>query len=463
MSRRIAETACDDLRFMLRNVSIGVGAVFLIQVVLKFTTAVDPDSFAAAERQVWDLLVKLKLVLSAPALLIGLVVLVLVAGLLFKTWLPAVASARMRKGAGAVSTVLASMLMFSFVTAKAAETRFPETTESLRAEIVSSLADVAKARREAAAYQWASAMVERELADPDFSDAAVDLAIRIEAQCHLTDLQAAEVNRTVDQSLQIESCNRSFISHAVLKELLLSDEAREGAQRAHDSDREPSIDLWTPEFKGLTTLTNRSAADEPAELVLDLEERTTSLADLEQLKSKAQEMSRDAEGARNAMRASLVKVLTNWLDAQLPVPGLADYFVDNLRDAVISQMAREAENRTRERLSAIKQGSLEPSLAPSLVAGLLASKRIFDPAERAKLAKRMFEALYPGRIKLAASFRKAGSMTEFRDRLQRDWARVLEKRRIDEARGVEIAKATAAVERAKAQQREAFRGGRRGR
>lgn len=443
---RMIETACDDSSFMLRNMAIGLGIVLTAQILLKLTTFVSPDQFARFERSLWNFLVGLKAIVASPFVVLGFVGAALLAGVLLKTWAVAVVGGKLRRQAGAIATITATMLMFSLVTGKAAADRYPQTTEGLRAQLLSSLATVAQARREAAAYQWATAAIERKLADPEWSAAASDFARRVGTECQKTDYIAISYNEIVDSAYRAGTCDSAMVRQEAVRFLLVFLEADPIAMLGESADRQ--LD-WLPEVEAMVEPRSERDPDAALEMGFDLRDRLTSLADLAALRRQAAALSQDADGARNAMRGGLVKVVSLWANEHLPIPGLADYLVDAVRDAALVQLARESEARIRERVAALKERRLPRALGTGLEEGRFAPNDLLDPLQRGAVAALLVAKLLPDRAKLVARFRKAGSPAAFQAGIERAWQSYVVRRQAESVRAAEARRIERQIERAR--------------
>lgn len=406
----IRQQIADDAYSFLRNLTIGFGLVFLAQLVLQFLTWIDPNSFASLEQGLWEILLALKTI-GNPWAILAIVGSGLAFGVLFRTWLPAIAAARLRKWAGTTCTILAAALTFSFVGERTAETKYPETTKGIRAEIVSRLETVANARREAAAYQWASAVLARDRETAQWDEAAGEFMADARAGCIQTEAQAKstdEILRQRGEVVQVIGCDVDQLTTHALKILLPS------------ADRDASVDdpmawlsqmeaekragAWLPESSTLL-------AWQPEQLEFDFKDKLTPMRRLRQLLAQAKAMSRDAEAARSAMRGGLLKIATRWVDEHLHLPGLSDRVADIVRDAALANMAREGDDRLRKRLGRLKTkdtSAVSENLFPDLPKSAFAAAGIVDKRQRTQKLAEFIQSEAPAREWLLNLWRKRG-------------------------------------------------------
>lgn len=168
LRRKILVGALEDTVKIFRNLSIGSGFVLLVQLSLNlFGGEADPSSFGRFELWIWDAIATLKEFSSLGAVAL-IVTASIILSAIFRSHLPTVISSKARKLLGTVATFLASIYMFTFVAADSGEANYTRESEPIRAAMAVKLTETARDRKEAAAYRWATDVIERKQAnDPE--------------------------------------------------------------------------------------------------------------------------------------------------------------------------------------------------------------------------------------------------------------------------------------------------------
>jgi hypothetical protein len=421
---RVAEAATDDACFFLLCLTIGICFVFLLQLILRTGVSVGPDSFANFERGTWNFLLTFKHVLGSPAFLMSVIAGSLAFGIILKTWFPAVMAGRLRKWAGGIATILASALMFSFVTGAAAEARYPETTGGLRAAIVERLDKTAEARRDAVAYHWAQAILERKMADADWRGAAIDLARKAGAECRKTDALVPVARDAASGHLpRLLSCNQAVVEANALEALLPERSNDFASNPDYPAEAKPA---WLPELEASLSPREGEVLGDDLSVRYDLKDKLISVAELDNLRAKVEAMAVDADAGRTAMRGGLLKIVTGWLNEQLPIPGLADRIVDTLRDAMLSQLAKDGDRLVRQRLAALRDKTAaehnvagQAEIFPDPALSKFALLGVLQPAIRARVAKEIVMRALPERAALSEIYRQTGDTRAFQVEVSR--------------------------------------------
>lgn len=344
MRDRIVASTLDDGRKIFRNLAVALGFVLVLQICLNlFASSSDPTIIGTMEQRTWDFLARLTSFGSLKvAALVTLAAIILSA--LIGNVLPIVLSGKARKLVSTTAALLATVMMFSFVTKGAAEQNFAQAVGPIRARLVSRLEDTAKARQEAVAYSWILAAIEeKQRSEPS---ALSNIALYFNAGERTCDqfeaVYQAEIAvrssvASAAGSGSLELCDKTELLRAMTPRLIGSDAAAE----LPPLKRRP----WLADFAGYVVAAPDNIAG-PFSFGL----KSGRLADTEELSAKVEKAATEAEAARGVMRGLATKSMATVIGSAFSFDGAVGEVVDTLRDAVLIELAKLSENKIREML-----------------------------------------------------------------------------------------------------------------
>jgi hypothetical protein len=395
-----------DVASLVRNFAIAAGAVLVIQMLLHFFGSdVDPTAFGTAEQKVWEALLWLKRVgsLGAASAIVGGAILLSV---VLHTYRPLEFAVKFRKGVSWCAALLAGLMMFTFVTARAADAAHERLTGPIRAQIALSLTKAAAVRKQAAAYGWISQTITKlETEEPEKIEATQAYFTEGERFCDDFERVYDEATPTevvpvpaspfeLDTRLQpnlgvfteppVERPRRKIVIRDIcnkpqqftaLAQHLINPTDLAGTMAPTDpSGGGPNPDMlgeegrpaeevpvhtdsaWLPEFSG--RIADRSYADtgyiEDLALTIggDVTEPTVeveaaSWEELQELKTKAEQASAAAEMTRGVLRGLATKSAAKLIGKAFALDGVAGELVDSLRDAVLGELIKRGESKLK--------------------------------------------------------------------------------------------------------------------
>jgi len=412
---KLLHNGIGDGRQFCINLTIGFGLVFSIQVALNFFGG-NPNEIGTTEQRVWDALHHLKDVGTIGSVL-GLAAAALLLSAILGTWLPLVLTGKLRKIVSTLAAILASGLMFSFVTADVAEKNAAAASAGIHAQLLSTFSAAAKARREAAAYQWVATVI---AAMPRERSAAMGAYLHEGlAKCRDFNQRMADASQSEDRENPIGILNRRFVpscDESKLARILMQRLLPVGSE-------EPSVTAnWLPEFKDEI----QPKQSEYGQDAFDLREKFRSIELWRLLLAKAKQASTDAEAGRATMRGALAKILTSQMNDSVLLGETGGLIVDTFRDAAIGLLGKEGEKTIQIRLKILAAGtSPSADLSKALLSiafpeRSFAKGPILDPAERSKAEQEAFAESTP-QAQSALHAADTGRFSEFLEsRAQQD-------------------------------------------
>lgn len=358
LRQRIVASALDDGRKVLRNLAIAFAMVLVLQLSLNlFAEDVDASVVGTTEQRIWDFLARLTSFGSLRlALLITLISLAVSA--LIGNVLPVVLTTNARKLVSTGAALLASVMMFSFVTEEAAGRNIAAATGPIRARLVTRLTETAKARQETAAYGRVIATIAMKRRTQPAQLARLGRYFRegericdhfegVYQQGGPTQTYVGAFAPTAYGRPDDKLCAKPELARVMTRSVLKT------AAVAGPPALEPAP--WLPDFADRLTAVSPDPADP---LPFDLKEG--SLADLEALAAKVEKAALRAEAVRESFRGLATESVGKVIGRAFVVDGAVGEVVNVLRDAALGELAKHGDGKVREALAYVARQRVGP-------------------------------------------------------------------------------------------------------